>query len=53
MQRTLTLLTALLLASLALHAKRNLPGVPRFGNIIAGSFQALETSGATASNDWN
>jgi hypothetical protein len=51
---TLTLLTALLLAPLAaLHAKRNLPGVPGFGKLRAGAFQALETSGATASNDWN
>jgi hypothetical protein len=47
-------LTVLLLAPLpALHAKQNLPGVPRFGRISAGSFQALETFGATASNDWN
>jgi hypothetical protein len=54
MKPTLTLLTALLLAPLAaLHAERNLLGVPGFGKIIAGSFQALETFGATASNDWN
>jgi hypothetical protein len=47
-------LTTLLLAPLAaLHATRNLPGVPRFGILRAGSFQALETSGAMASNDWN
>ena len=54
MKHTLTLLTALLLAPLGgLLTKRNLPGVPRFGNIIAGSFQALETLGATASKAWN
>ena len=28
-------------------------GVPRFGIIRAGSFQALEILGAMASNDWN
>jgi hypothetical protein len=50
----LTLLTALLLAPLAaLHAEQNLPGVPWFGILRAGSFQALETFGVTASNDWN
>jgi hypothetical protein len=52
-----TLLTALLLAPLAaLHATRNLPGVPRFGILRAGSFQALVAFGAfgaMASNDWN
>jgi hypothetical protein len=54
MKPTLTLLTALLLAPLAaLHAEQNLPGVPRFGKISAGSFQALETFGATASKAWN
>jgi hypothetical protein len=54
MKLTLTLLTTLLLAPLAaLHATRNSPGVPRFGNIIAGFFQALETSGAKASKAWN
>jgi hypothetical protein len=54
MRHTLTLLSALLLAPLAvLRAKRNLPGVPRFGILRAGSFQALETFGATASNGWN
>jgi hypothetical protein len=54
MKHTLTLLTALLLAPLAaLHAKRNLPGGPKFGILRAESFQALETSGAMASNDWN
>jgi len=54
MKHTLTLLTALLLAPLAaLHAGRNLPGVPTFGKLRAGSFQALETPGAMASNDWN
>jgi hypothetical protein len=47
-------LTALLLAPLAsLHAKRNLPGVPWFGILRAGAFRALESFGATASNDWN
>jgi hypothetical protein len=47
-------LTALLLAPLAvLRAKRNLPEIPRFGILRGGSFQALETFGATASNDWN
>jgi hypothetical protein len=47
-------LTALLLAPLAaLHAKRNLTGFPKFGILRAGSFHALETFGATASNDWN
>jgi hypothetical protein len=54
MKPTLTLLAALLLAPLAaLHAKRNSPGVPRLAILRAGFFQALETSGATASNDWN
>jgi hypothetical protein len=54
MKRTLTILAALLLAPLAaLHAGRNLPGVPRFGILRAGSFQTLEIFGATASNDWN
>jgi hypothetical protein len=54
MKNTLTLLTTLLLTPLAaLHATRNLPGVPGFGILRAGSFQALETFGATASNDWN
>jgi hypothetical protein len=54
MKHTLTLITALLLAPLtALHATRNLPGVPKFGKLCAGFFQALETFGATASNDWN
>jgi hypothetical protein len=47
-------LTALLLTPLAaLHATRNLPGVPRLGILRAGFFQALEAFGATASNDWN
>jgi len=50
----LTLIAALLLAPLAaLHDTRNLPGVPRFGKIIAGFFQALETFGASASRVWN
>jgi hypothetical protein len=54
MKRTTTLFVALLLAPLvALHAKRNLPGVPEFGKLRAGSFLVLETSGATARNDWN
>jgi hypothetical protein len=48
------LLTALLLAPLAsLHAKENLPRVPRAGKFCADSFQALENCGAMASNDWN
>jgi hypothetical protein len=47
-------LTALLLVPLAaLHATRNLPGVPRFGKTSAVSFQALEIFVAMASNDWN
>jgi hypothetical protein len=37
----------------ALHATRNLPGVPRFGKTSAVSFQALEIFVAMASNDWN
>ncbi|MBM4156965.1 MAG: hypothetical protein FJ221_18365 [Lentisphaerae bacterium] len=46
MKPTLTLLTALLLAPLAaMHAGRNLPGVPTFGELRAGSFQALENTG--------
>jgi len=54
MKHTLTLLTALLLAPLAaLHAKRNLPGVPGFGILRAGSFQALANHGTQTSNDWN
>ena len=54
MTRTLTLLAALLLVPLAaLHAKRNLPGVPKFGKLRASSFQALRTFGAMAYNDWN
>jgi hypothetical protein len=54
MKSTLTLLTALLLAPLAaLHARQNTPGVPRLGILRAGAFQALETLGATACNDWN
>lgn len=53
MKPTLTL-TALLLAPVAaLHAKRNLPEVPRFGILRDASFQALETFGAMASNHWN
>jgi hypothetical protein len=46
MKPALTLLTALLLAPLAaLHAGRNLPEVPRFGKLRAGSFQALDNHG--------
>ena len=37
----------------AQHARRNLPGVPGFGTLRAGSFQALESRGTMASNDWN
>jgi hypothetical protein len=47
-------LTALLLAPLAaLHATRNSPGVPGFGKLRAGFFQALETFGAMTSKAWN
>jgi len=47
-------LTALLLAPLAaLHAERNLPGVPTFGKLRADSFQALANHGTQTSNDWN
>jgi hypothetical protein len=54
MKPTLILLAALLLAPLAaVHAEQNLPGVPRFGKLRAGSFQALETSGTMTSNDGN
>jgi hypothetical protein len=54
MKHTLALLAALLLAPLAaLHDTRNLPGVPGFGILRAGSFQALEIFFAMASNDWN
>jgi hypothetical protein len=54
MKPSLTLLAALLLAPLAaLNAKRKVPGVPGFGNISAGYFQALETFGAMASKAWN
>jgi hypothetical protein len=54
MKPTLPLLAALLLAPLAgLLTERNLPGGPRFGILRAGSFQGLETFGATASNDRN
>ncbi|MBM4157051.1 MAG: hypothetical protein FJ221_18810 [Lentisphaerae bacterium] len=54
MKRSLTLLTALLLAPLAaLHAGRNLPGVPTFGKLRADSFQALEKHGTQTSNAWN
>jgi hypothetical protein len=54
MKPTLTLLAALLLAPLAaLHAGRNLPGVPRFGKLRAGSFQPLENRSAMTSKAWN
>jgi hypothetical protein len=54
MKTNLSLLTALLLAPLALlNAKRNLPEGPRSGILRAGSVQSLEIFGATASNDWN
>jgi hypothetical protein len=54
MKHPLALLAALLLAPLAaLRAKQNMPGVPRLGILRADSFQALETFGAMASNDWN
>ena len=46
-----TLLAVPLFATL--HADRDLPGVPGFGKLRAGSFQALETLGAMASNGWN
>ena len=49
-----SILSSLLLAPLAaLLTKRNLPGVPKFGKLSAGFFQALETFGAMTSNDWN
>jgi hypothetical protein len=52
--RIILTLTALLLAPPAtLHATRNSPGVPGFGILRAGSFQALEIFVAMASNDWN
>ncbi|MFM7606511.1 MAG: hypothetical protein ACKO8Z_15115 [Prosthecobacter sp.] len=54
MKHTLTFFAALLLAPLAaLHAKRNLTEVPKFGILRDGSFQALEIFVAMASNDWN
>jgi len=54
MKHTHTLLAALLLAPLAaLHAGRNLPGVPTFGKLRADSFQALANHGTQTSNDWN
>jgi len=37
----------------AQHASQDLPGVPGFGTLRAGSFQALETLGTMTSNDWN
>ena len=54
MKTKLALLAALLLAPLAaLHATRNLPGVPRLGILRVGFFQALETFDAMISNAWN
>ena len=54
MKPALTLLAVLLRALLAaLHAKESSLGVPGFGILRAGFFQALETFGATASNYWN
>ncbi len=54
MKRTLTLLAALLLAPLAaLHAGRHFPGLPTTEKLRPHFFQALETFGAMASNDWN
>jgi len=51
MKPTLTLLTALLLAPLAaLRIGRNLPGIPEFGILRVGSFQALENHGTQT---WN
>lgn len=41
-------LTALLAA---LHAKRNLPGVSRFGKFRDGSFQALELTNRLKRNE--
>ena len=51
-QQTLFAFTAaLLLAPLApLHAKRNLPGVPRFRKLLACFFQALENHSTQTSN---
>jgi hypothetical protein len=49
MKPILTFLAALLLVLLAaLPAGRNLPGVPRFGKLRVGSFQALQFFGAMA-----
>jgi len=54
MTPTLTILTSLLLAPLvALHAGQSLPGVPVFGKLCAGSFQAVENHGTQTSNAWN
>jgi hypothetical protein len=47
-------LTILLLAPLAaLHAERNLPGVPKFGKLHVVLFQALENHATHTSNRWN
>jgi hypothetical protein len=47
-------LTILLLAPLAaLHATRNLPGVPKFGKLHVVLFQALENHATHTSNRWN
>ena len=54
MKHALKLLAALLLAPLAaLNLVRALPGVPRFGILRSGFFQALEKHGTQTSNDWN
>jgi hypothetical protein len=37
----------------AQRARQDLPGVPEFGTLRAGSLQALETLGTMTSNDWN
>jgi hypothetical protein len=50
---TITLAVLLLALLAALHARRNLPGVPSFGKLRASSFQALEKSGATTSKVWS
>jgi len=49
----LSLKTLLLAPLAALHAERALPGVPEFGILRAGSFQALANHGTQTSNDWN
>ena len=51
MRHAIAILTAPLLAPpAALHAKQNMPGVPRLGILRADSFQSLENLGAMASN---